>query len=409
MAGVTLILQLHQPYVLSKYDALSPGPIIDLAATRRACQRFAARSIERMNQVLTEVAVELGGRFRVTCLVSGLALEIFARFQPGVIASLKRLADAGVMDFAVTPYHYGLSCLVDADEFLRQVDDARAAVREHFDRDATTMANTAMLYNDWIGELVSPRGISTVICNLPPNDSEEPGDNVYAGVLLGPNGTDLVMCDSWMSRQFANRFCAVDDANGPLTAPNFAAMLAERAAAGGHRTLIWDYQTFGDTLAADTGVFAFLRHLPGQLLQHGFERFQYCCDATAASADERANGVIQGQIPKDFRPSQYEGVSVDGSSALELLGDPMISHAHARLYSLKDSVLCSGSEELIQDWRRMQAWDYPRSMGATETRSVGRWCINGSKSGYEGYVIFMGHCDKLASGIDASRGPGDIK
>jgi len=404
MACVTFILQLHQPYVLARFDPLAKGPILDLAATRLACQRFVAQSISPVNELLTEVAEELGESFRVTCLVSGVALEILARYQPDVIAALKRLADVGVMDFAVTPYYHGLSCLVDTEEFGHQVDEARGAVREHLDRDATTLANTAMLYNDQIGQLVSQRGMTTVICNRASAGDTGSVDQASAGVLRGACGIDVVMCDSWMSQQVARRFGAVDAPDDLLAAPKFASMLADRSVVGGHRTLIWDYNTFGQSFAADTGIFAFLRHLPKQVLDHGFDGFQYCCDASGASVSESAVNSQGGATRIEYRPSQYEGDSTDGFNAIEMLGDPLISHFHTRLYSLKDKVLRSGSEALMGDWRRMQAWDYLRNMGASESPSAPRWWIRGANSGYEGYVMLMGHCDALEERNDRRRG-----
>lgn len=404
MACVTFILQLHQPYVLARFDPLAPSPILDLAATRLACQRFAAQSISPVHELLREVAEELGESFRVTCLVSGVALEILARYQPDVIAALKRLADEGVMDFAVTPYYHGLSCLVDTEEFGQQIDDARGAVREHLGHDATTLANTAMLYNDQIGQLVSQRGITTVICNRASAGDAGSIDPVSAGVLRGAWGIDVVMCDSWMSQRVAKRFSADDAPEELLTAPRFAAMLADRSVVGGHRTLIWDYGTFGQSFPADTGIFAFLRHLPRQVLDHGFDGFQYCCDAPAASVSETAGNGRGGETRVEYRPSQYEGVSADGANAIEMLGDPLISHFHTRLYSLRDKVLGSGSSEFAQDWRRMQAWDYLRNIVTRESPSAPRWWIKGVNSGYEGYVMLMGHCDMMEERIDRRGG-----
>jgi alpha-amylase len=129
----------------------------------------------------------------------------------------------------------------------------------------------------------------------------------------------------------------------PVTATKFANWVAPIL--GDSINLFMDYETFGEHQWADTGIFNFLRHLPGELRKKGIA-FQTPSEAARHE-------------PKDeldvHAPISWADIERDTSA---WLGNRMQTAAAEQLYALRAEVLASGDDKLIEDWRRLTTSDH---------------------------------------------------
>jgi len=140
-----------------------------------------------------------------------------------------------------------------------------------------------------------------------------------------------------------------------------------------------DYETFGEHQWADTGIFEFMDHLPGEILKHQDNYF-----VTPSQAADKLPS--RGELDVPFYVS-WADVERDLSA---WTGNPMQDDALSKLYALEKLVLRTKDSELIADWRRLQTSDHFYYM-CTKWFSDGdvHKYFNPYDSPYEAFISFM--------------------
>src|SRR4030042_1529670 len=82
----------------------------------------------------------------------------------------------------------------------------------------------------------------------------------------------LLLKNYRLSDDIAFRFSNRGWSQWPLTADKFAAWI--NSTNGNVVTLFMDYETFGEHQWEDTGIFDFMRHLPGEILKNPYNNFK---------------------------------------------------------------------------------------------------------------------------------------
>jgi alpha-amylase len=108
-----------------------------------------------------------------------------------------------------------------------------------------------------------------------------------------------------------------------------------------------DYETFGEHQWEDTGIFDFLRALPGEVLRHPDNDF-----VTVTEASRRYSPV--GEIDVPYYMS-WADVERDLSA---WLGNSMQHEAIDKLYSFETQIKLSGDKKLVEDWRKLTTSDH---------------------------------------------------
>mgnify|MGYP006208128877 CR=1 FL=1 len=156
----------------------------------------------------------------------------------------------------------------------------------------------------------------------------------------------LLMKNYKLSDDIAFRFGNQSWTEWPLTADKFTHWLRESGDATNFN-LFMDYETFGEHQWHESGIFDFLEHLPGQWLSqenHTFKTVtQVANDHAAVDRVDMPNIVTWADTERDLSA---------------WTGNAMQNEALAALYDLKDSILGSGDQRLIEDWRRLQTSDH---------------------------------------------------
>ncbi|MFQ6049304.1 MAG: hypothetical protein ACE5K7_08070, partial [Phycisphaerae bacterium] len=192
-----------------------------------------------------------------------------------------------------------------------------------------------------------------------------------------------------LSNDIAFRFSNRTWPEWPLTAEKFAGWVNQVNGNGYVVNLFMDYETLGEHHWAETGIFEFFRHLPGEILKHPDNDFR-----------------TPSEVVRSYPPcGQLDAPQVISWADTERdlsawLGNAMQSNALYELYRLEADVKASGDPDLLHDWRRLQTSDHFYYMCT-------KWFADGDvhkyfnpyESPYDSYINFMNVLDHVRSRI----------
>jgi len=279
MTEISFCFEVHQPLRLNKDFFWGNSPLkevvpdlwdfyFDDAENRRIFERVSDKCYLPANDVILECIREHENSdraFKVAYSFSGVFLDQCRRYRPEVLDSFVGLVDTGHVEVLEQTYYHSLSSLYeDKQEFYEQVKMHREAVWDAFGARPATFENTELIYNDEIARMVEGMGYRAIFTE---------------GVVADPNfvyrpkgtGLALLLRNYQLTDDIGFRFSARSWPEYPLTADKYAAWLA--CTPGQCINIFCDYETFGEHQWADTGIFEFLRRLPGEMLRYENLRF----------------------------------------------------------------------------------------------------------------------------------------
>jgi len=336
------------------------------------------------NQLMLDCIRQHEGRFRISYSVTGTIIEQFRQWAPEVLDSFKALAETGCVEFIAETYFHSLSFIYDRNCFIRQTQLHCDLMEELFGRRPTVFRNTELTYNNDVAKTVEDMGFKAILT--------EGADHVLGYrspnfVYNPPNcgNLKLMMKNYRLSDDIAFRFGNRAWAEWPLNTEKFAGWVDQINGNGYTCNLFMDYETFGEHQWADTGIFEFMRALPGAIMANGKNDF-----LTVSEAVERYQPVGEVDIPHMISWADTE------RDLSAWLGNSMQSNALHDVYALNDKVLASGDEQLIHDWRKLQTSDHFYYM-CTKYFADGdvHKYFNPYESPYDAYINYMNILDNV--------------
>jgi len=343
MTDVCFYFQVHQPWRVNEYSVFDIGSersYFDDRKNQQVMEKVANKCYRPTNKIMLDLLREHDD-FKISYSISGTALDQFKAYAPDVLDQFKELASTGRVSFLNETYYHSLSFLFDRNDFREQVAKHRRAIQEHFDQDSNVLRNTELIYNNELAEEAAALGYRGVLA--------EGWDEILGYRAPGYLYTDpgrhvkLLLKNYSLSDDIAFRFGNRDWDGWPLTAEKFADWVWP--VEGDTVNLFMDYETFGEHQWSDTGIFDFLRNLPGALKEKdvGFVHPEDLLDRTPV-----------GEL--DFhRTVSWADTERDTSA---WLGNDMQDSASEALYNLKEHVFASGDPDLIDTWRRLTTSDH---------------------------------------------------
>lgn len=386
MASVCFYFQVHQPYRLKHYTIFDRGnDYFDDSKNAEICRKVANKCYLPANTLMLELIKKYNSRFRISYSITGVLLEQIEQYAPQVLASFKRLAETGCVEFLAETYYHSLSFLYSKDEFIEQIKMHRQTIKRLFGQTPRVFRNTELIYNnnlpaiiDEIGgfDAILTEGADHILGYRSPNF-------VYRPTNAG--GIKLLLKNYRLSDDIAFRFSNRGWSQWPLTADKFAGWVNNVNGCGFVVNLFMDYETFGEHQWKDTGIFEFLRHLPEEIL-----RYPDNCFKTPSEAAKAYNAVDTIDVPYTI---SWADIERDLSA---WLGNPMQENALTELYRLENKIKLTGDQEIIADWRKLQASDHFYYM-CTKYFSDGdvHKYFNPYDSPYDSYINFMNVLDNL--------------
>lgn len=385
MSAVCLYFQVHQPRRIKRYRFFDIGNDHDYfndQAERdtnnvRVLRKVADKCYLPANHALLDNLTAYPD-FKASFSISGIALEQFEEYAPEVIESFKRLVDTGRVEILSETYYHSLAFLRSPDEFREQVRMHADKVRELFGATPYVFRNTELIYRNDIAELVSDMGYLGMLA--------EGADHLLGWrkptfVYHAKNDPTfrLLLKHYKLSDDIAFRFSNRGWEEWPLTAPKFAQWVNAHNGDGHVVNLFMDYETFGEHQWEDTGIFNFLRSLPGEILRHQDNLFVTPTEAfvrfTPVGEIDAPHYVSWADIERDLSAWQSNAIQHDAL------------RAHS---DLEADVKKRGDPMLLRDWRRLSTSDHFYYM-CTKWFQDGdvHAYFNPYESPYEAYIAYM--------------------
>lgn len=406
MPSVCFYFQVHQPRRLKRYRIFDIGrdPLYfndrsdGKLNNRKIVEKVSTKSYRPANELMLEL-LNRYPEFKISFSLSGVFIEQLEEYSPETLESFKRLVDTGRAELLSETYYHSLSFVYSYDEFKRQVRLHADKIWNVFGVEPRVFRNTELIYNNDVASAAEEMGYRGVLA--------EGADHVLGwrspNFLYRPAGKNIkVLLKNYkLSDDIAFRFSSRDWSEYPLQADKFAHWLSQINGNGDVVNLFMDYETFGEHQWADTGIFDFLRALPGEVYKHPDNGF-----VTPSEAVARYRSVGELDVPQFV---SWADVERDLSAWLH---NPMQRDAISKLYALESKVLNSQDETILEDWRRLQTSDHFYYM-CTKWWNDGdvHKYFNPYESPYEAFITFMNVLNDLefrlnksaaASGVEAT-------
>jgi alpha-amylase len=222
----------------------------------------------------------------------------------------------------------------------------RKKIIETFGLVPKVLSNTELAYNNDLARWADDAGYKGIIA--------EGWDGVLEwrspNFVYTPQGTrfiKLLLKNYRLSDDLAFRFSERSWEGWPLTAEKFAHWISAVNGDGQTVNLFMDYETFGEHQWAETGIFHFLRALPGEMYKHADNQF-----LLPSEVIDSYSAVGEVDVPHILT---WADTDRDLSA---WTGNDMQRAMLGAVYKLEEDILASRNEELIADWRKLQTSDH---------------------------------------------------
>ncbi len=355
MLNILFYFQVHQPYRLKHVNVLDIGSgesVFDEKLNSSVMKKVAQKCYLPANRMLCDLVKKYEGKYQISYAITGTAVEQFKLYAPEVLDSFKELVDTGYVELIGETYYHSLSYLYDINEFLEQVYQHREMLKREFGYNSQTFRNTELIYQDTLSDLIFDiegyknlltEGVDRVLQWRTP---------LYAYKNY-TKSMNLLLKYYKLSDDIAFRFSNRDWPEFPLTVDKFVhwidhLTLAERNNRNLFLNLFMDYETFGEHQWAETGIFDFMKHLPGEVLKREHLGF-----TTPARTFEFAN--YQQEALSFPEPVSWADEQRDLSAWLE---NDMQRNAMETLYELFYKIKKKGDEKLLRQARLLSTSDH---------------------------------------------------
>ena len=388
--SVCLYFQVHQPTRLRQYRFFDIGKdshYYDDYMDRTILHRIAERCYLPMNRILLDLIKEYGKDFKVTFSITGSALEQFDRYEPEVVNSFKELAATGQVEFLAETYYHSLAALANEGEFKHQVEKHVKAIEDHFGMTPKAFRNTELVYSDAIGRQVYNLGFKTVLTEGARHIlGWKSPDYIYSNPTQP--GQKLLLRNYQLSDDIAFRFSDKGWEDWPLTSEKFLSWL--KASEGEIVNLFMDYETFGEHQKEASGIFDFMRYMPGTVIKDGSFEF-----TTPTLAARKHKAVADIEVPDPISWADEE------RDVTAWLGNELQQDAFNKLYEQSEKLALLNNPVLWEDFGHLQESDHLYYM-STKFFSDGEVhsYFNPYNTPYEAFINYMNALSDFIIRID---------
>lgn len=344
-----LYFQVHQPYRLRQYRFFDIGKnhdYFDDFANKTIMARVASRCYIPANRLMLELINKYDGAFKITYSISGIALEQMEQFAPQALESFQELAKTGHVEFLSETYSHSLSSLISPRKFRDQIKVHVNAVEKHFGQKPKAFRNTELIYSDTIGEMVAGMGFATMLTEGARHILGWKSPNYIYVNALNPK-LKLLLRNFRLSDDIAFRFSNKSWGDWPLTAEKYAGWIAGALEKDDIVNIFMDYESFGEHQPASSGIFDFLKAMPGMILNHTNLEIM-----TPSQAAAKHQPIAPLNVPYAISWADEE------RDISAWLGNELQQEAFNNLYKIEDLVRDSNDPDLQRDFRRLQASDH---------------------------------------------------
>jgi len=394
MRTICFYFQVHQPFRFRRYRFFDIGNdhyYYDDYSNESILNKVAQKSYLPANALMLDLIKKHKGKFKIAYSISGIAMEQFQLYAPEVLESFKKLADTGHVEFLAETYAHSLSSLKGREEFQRQVQAHSALIQEHFGQTPQVFRNTELIYSDGIGAMVADMGYKAMLTEGAKHVLGWKSPNYLYCNAMNPK-LKVLLKNFKLSDDIAFRFSNKGWPEYPLTAEKYVSWLNQAPDKEEVINLFMDYETFGEHQWKDTGIFDFLKALPGTVFKKS--PFTFSTPSEVASKLQVVSAV---NVPNAISWADEE------RDLTAWLGNELQNEAFNKLYSLGEKVYASGDDALKQDYTYLQVSDHFYYM-STKFFSDGEVhsYFNPYETPYDAFINYMNVLSDFEIRVNAS-------
>lgn len=350
---MVLYLHMHQPWRVREYSIFDTGATHDYfsepkqahASNEAIFKKVADKSYRPMLDLLAS-QLERHPEFKVSLSISGTFLEQAEAWGPDVIERLQRIVATGRVEIVGETFYHSLAFFYNRDEFTTQVGMHHQKIEKLFGVIPTAFRNTELAYNDELAKWADDSGYKTILA--------EGWDKVLGwrspNYVYRPAGSDsikLLLKNYRLSDDIAFRFGNKAWEGYPLTPEKFTTWANYALSDGDTINLFMDFETFGENVWADTGIFDFFDAMVGNWLDNEHNTFY-----TVTEAAEAFEAKDEISMPETVTWADSE------RDLSAWLGNNMQHEAVRHLYALENDIMRTADPTLVSDWRRLTTSDH---------------------------------------------------
>ncbi len=394
MVDVNFYFQVHQPFRLRHYtifDIGSNSNYFDHKKNIEILNRVAKKCYIPANNILLHLLEEIP-EFKISYSFSGVLLEQLASYLPDVLSSFQELADTKKVEILGETQHHSLAFLHSKKEFTEQINIRNKLIKKLFSQAPKVFRNTELIYNNEIAKIAEDIGYKGILAEgwesylgwRSPNFVYEP---------INTKNIKLLLKNYRLSDDIAFRFSNHTWNEFPLTAEKYASWISKINGNGQLVNLFMDYETFGEHQWPATGIFKFLKQLPGEILKHKDSSF-----ITPSHAIKKYPAMDKIDIPHYLSWADMER----DLSAWQ--GNKMQQEALRHLHELEPQIKASKDKKLLEDWRKLQTSDHFYYM-CTKYFNDGdvHKYFNPYDTPYDAFITFMNILNDIKLRIHSKR------
>jgi len=326
--------------------------------------------------------------FKVSFSFSGIWIEQCKLFRPELLDLFKDLCKRKEVELLGETYYHSLSGLYDEqDEFAEQIELHRKTISEVFGRSPEVFRNTELIYDNRLVRTVKEKGFKGILTEGTERILGWRSPN-YLYKPFHLDGISVLLKNYKLSDDVAFRFSNWEWGEYPLTADKYVDWLSK--APGDCVNLFMDYETFGEHQWKETGIFEFLKRLPGYALEKNLSF------STPSELVENFEPVGTIDVPLAI---SWADIERDVSAWLD---NEMQQECFNEIRDLKRKVKEKGDDDLIHFWRLLQTSDhfYYMSTKWYEGDQDIHTYFNPYRSPYMGFINYVNALADLKSKLN---------
>lgn len=374
MKAICFNFHIHQPYRLKKYRFFEIGNdhyYYDDFANDDIITRVAHNSYIPATDMLLNLIKENGKKFKVSFSISGTAIEQLQQYVPELIDKMKELVATGCVEFLSGTFSHSLASLRDIDEFRRQVEMHDSLIYQLFGQKPKVFCNTEMLYDDEIATWVAGLGMKGIITEGAKHILGWKSPNYLYASSSAPK-LKLLLRNSKLTEDITLRFNNTNWESYPLTADKYMSWIANLPQEEQLINLSMNFETFGEMIPRESGIFEFFKAIPKFASEKGIEFW------TPTDAISRLKPVSQLSVPF---PMTWSGEARDASA---WQGNLLQQEALNKLFSVAERVSLCEDRSLMVDFIRLQSSDHFYYMNTS-----GTYAFSPYNTPYDGFTNYM--------------------
>lgn len=396
MNSICPFFEVHQPYRLRWFwpdHKKGFDRYFDEAANKEIFHKVAGKCYIPANRTLLELIDDTDGYFRASMSVTGTLLEQCVEWGEDVLESFRDLAETGCIEFLdETCYHSLASLFESKDEFMDEVKEHRNLMSELIGVKPRIFRNTEMLYNNSVAHFVAKLGYDAILTEgIESILHGRSPDHVYKA---RHSNIAVLLRNYKLSDDIGYRFSSRWWEEYPLTASKWADWASWNH--GETLNIFMDYETFGEHQWEETGIFDFLKALPGEVKDRGM---RFLTPSQTIDTYKPAGEIDVG----DFSTISWADIERDTSA---WLGNDMQRRCFEEMKLLEPYVRKTNDPELLRIWKHMLTSDHYYYMST-------KWLGDGDvhsyfsihNSPYDAAVNFMAALNDFKSQVFRALNP----